>query len=580
MKSNLSKTVLFLLLTLFIVSCKKNKGVTPAPPIPPVITDTVIIPGVDPSVANTIGFFLDDWQPRTFTAPSYDEGGIPATATNTVTIDATSIISKIPLSEFGHNAVWWMGPVAGDPKFIDPVTNLHPHIIRFPGGSSSDAYFWNALEGVNPQGAPSMFTKDDGTKVAATYNYGKTTYNWQCNLDNYYTMLQQTNNKGIITINYGYARYGTGTNPVADAAHLAADWVRYDNGRTQYWEIGNENYGNWEWGYRIDLAANKDGQPEFLTGALYAQHFKVFVDSMQKAATEIGKKIYIGAVTVEAPATESWQTNTIKTWNTGMMPGVGNKADFYVVHNYFTPFDQNSSAGVVLSSALSVPGTMMNFVTQALQTNGATVKPIAMDEWNMWAKDNKQQVSNTSGLFALLVMGEALKNKYGMSARWDLLNGWSNGNDHGLFSSGDEPGIAKWSPRPSFYYMYYFQKMLGDRLVNNTVTGGASIKAYSSTYTSGQVNVTLINTSSTSQTVVVKMKNFYYGSRFYWYSLEGSNDNGEFSRKVLVNGVGPTLDAGGPVSYHTLKARSSVTTNGIRVTVPALGAVIMTVDKK
>ncbi|MEQ1797881.1 MAG: alpha-L-arabinofuranosidase [Lacibacter sp.] len=580
MKNNLLKTVLLLLLIVFVFSCKKNKGVTPAPPVPPVITDTVVIPGVDPLVANTIGFFLDDWQPRTFTAPSYDEGSIPATATNTVTVDASSIITKIPLSEFGHNAVWWMGPVAGDARFITPVTNLHPHIIRFPGGSSSDAYFWNADQGVNPPGAPTMFTKDDGTKEPSQFTYGKTTYNWQCNLDNYYTMLQQTNNKGIITINYGYARYGTGANPVADAAHLAADWVRYDNGRTQYWEIGNENYGNWEWGYRIDLAANKDGQPEFLTGALYAQHFKEFVDSMQKAATEIGKKIYIGAVTVESPATESWQTNTIKTWNTGMIPGVGNKADFYVVHNYFTPFDQNSNASVVLSAAYSVPGTMMNFVTQALQTNGATVKPIAMDEWNMWAKDSKQQVSNTSGLFALLVMGEALKNKYGMSARWDLLNGWSNGNDHGLFSSGDEPGIAKWSPRPSFYYMYYFQKMLGDRLVNNTVTGGVSIKAYSSTYTSGQVNVTLINTSSTSQTVVVKMKNFYYGNRFYWYSLEGSNDNGEFSRKVLVNGVGPTLDAGGPANYHTLKARSSVTSNGIRVTVPALGAVIMTVDKK
>jgi hypothetical protein len=55
-------------------------------------------------------------------------------------------------------------------------------------------------------------------------------------------MLQQTNNKGMITVNYGYARYGTGTNPAAKAAHLAADWVRYDNGRTKYWEIGNECY--------------------------------------------------------------------------------------------------------------------------------------------------------------------------------------------------------------------------------------------------------------------------------------------------------------------------------------------------
>ena len=67
----------------------------------------------------------------------------------------------------------------------------------------------------------------------------------------------------MITVNYGYARYGTGINPVARAAHLAADWVRYDNGRTKYWEVGNENFGDWEAGYRINIANNQDGQPEY-----------------------------------------------------------------------------------------------------------------------------------------------------------------------------------------------------------------------------------------------------------------------------------------------------------------------------
>ena len=571
-----------ILLVIFIFSCKKTPvNPTPEPPpVPPVIGDTTITPGIDPTAANTIGFFLDDWTPKTLTAPTYTEAPIASSADNTVLIDATSIITKIPMSVFGHNAVWWMGPVAGDPKAIEPITNLHPHIIRFPGGSSSDCYFWNAQQGALPADAPVKIVDETGAKKEPGYNYGKTNYNWQCNLDNFYTMLQQTNNKGIITINYGYARYGTGTNPVATAAHLAADWVRYDNGRTQLWEIGNENYGSWEWGYRIDVSANNDGQPEFLTGALYAQHFKVFVDSMQKAATEIGKKIYIGAVTAEAPAPEPWQTNTRKTWNIGMMPGINNKADFFAVHNYFTPYNENSNAAVILASAASESGNMINYVTQQMQLNGAAIKPVAMDEWNMWAKDSKQQVSNTSGLFAVLVMGESLKNKYGMAARWDIMNGWSNGDDHGMFSSGDEPGIAKWSPRPSFYYMYYLQKMLGDRLVNSMVTGSGSIKSYASTYTSGQVNVNLVNTSSTAQTVEVKMKNFYSGNRFYWYSLEGSNDNVEFSRKVLVNGNGPAADAGGPVNYATLKARSAVTTNGIKVLVPALGAVMIVVDKK
>jgi hypothetical protein len=563
----------------FLISCSKKSNSDPSDPpvIPPV--DTIITPGADPETANTIGFFLDDWQARTFTAPSYVDESVPITASTTVTVNATSIITKIPLSVFGQNAVWWMGPVANETKFTDPITKLHPHIIRFPGGSTSDVYFWNAQQGVTPGDAPSQLMDEFGVKKDPSYIYGKSDFNWQCNLDNYYAMLQQTGNKGIITVNYGYARYGTSPDPVAAAAHLAADWVRYDNGRTQLWEIGNENFGSWEWGYRIDQSLNKDGQPEIITGALYAEHFKVFADSMRNAAAETGRTIYIGAVVFDNPATEPWQTNTVKTWNEGVMTGAKNDADFYVVHNYFTPYNENSTASVVLSSALAVPQTMMNYLKQALQNHGASLKPIVMDEWNMWARDSKQQVSNTSGVFSVLVLGESIKSKYGMAARWDLLNGWENGNDHGLFSAGDEPGVSKWTPRPSFYYMYFFKKMMGDRLVNSTATG-SNIKSYASTFTSGQVGVALVNISGSPENVEVKMQNFYSGNRFYWYTLEGSNDNGEFSRKVLVNGSGPALDAGGPADYATLKARSALTANGIKVTVPPRGMVVLAVDKK
>lgn len=577
--------IIAFIVAVILFSCTKPQTVNevPAPPVvvtPPAGGDTPIVPGVDPATASTIGFFLDDWQPKNFTVPDYAETALPASAANTVTVDATSIITKIPLSIFGHNSVFWMGPVAAEPKFINPINNLKPHILRFPGGSGSDAYFWNAEQDARPADAPIKLITDAGVQSDPGYNYGKTNLNWQCSLDNYYSMLQLTNNKGIITVNYGYARYGTSANPVATAAHLAANWVRYDNGRTQLWEIGNENFGNWEWGYRIDLSANKDGQPEYETGALYAQHFNVFVDSMQKAAKEIGKVIYIGAVTVEAPANESWQTVCLKTWNAGMMPGINNKADFYVVHNYFTPYQTNANAALILNSALTVPSTMMNYVKQTLQLNGAQIKPIAMDEWNIFSTGSKQQVSNTSGVFAMLVLGESIKNKLGMAARWDLINGWSDGNDHGLFSSGDEPAINKWSPRPSFYYLNFFQKMLGDRMVTSSVTGTADITTYASTYTSGQVNITLVNTSATTQDINVKLTNYNTGSRFYWYRLEGSNDNGEFSRKVMVNGIGPTTDAGGPDSYNTIKAQSAITSNGIKVSVPARGAVFVVVDKK
>jgi hypothetical protein len=563
-------------------SCKKSAEAAAVVPTP--VTGGKEVPAVtsvqDPATATTMGFFLDNWQAKTFVAPSYvQEPLVTAAAANVVTIDASAVITKIPLSIFGHNANTWMTPMVDQPAFMGHITNLQPHIIRFPAGSGSDVYFWNKEQGVNPIDAPAQIMDKDGLFKEPGYGYGKTTNNWQASLDSYYAMLLQSGNKGMITVNYGYARYGTSENPVAAAAHLAADWVRYDKGRTAYWEIGNENYGDWEWGYRIDLSKNKDGQPEYLTGKLYAQHLQVFADSMRKAAADIGKTIYIGATAYESP-TEAWQTNTVKTWNSGMMPELKDKHDFYVVHNYITPYGQNSTASTVLDAAVNVPQSMMNFVSSQIKTYGGGSKPIALTEWNMWASGSKQQVSNTSGLFAVLVLEEALKNKYGMAARWDLLNGWSNGDDHGLFSDGNEPGIPKWTPRPSFYYLYFWQKMLGDRLVPASVQGSTNLKAYASTYSSGQANVSIVNTSSTPQTVQLKFVNFNPGDRYYSYSLEGSNDNKEFSRKVIVNGSGPKLDAGGPTDYATLKARSAAANNGINLTVPALGAVFVTIDKK
>src|SRR5665811_2018938 len=99
--------------------------------------------------------------------------------------------------------------------------------------------------------------------------------------------------------------------------------------------------------------------------------------------------------------------------------------------------------------------------------------------------------------------GEALKNKYGETSRWDFANGWNSGNDHGLFNIGDEPGVPKWNPRPAFYYIYYFQKTIGDRMLSSTVTGSTDILSYASSYTSGQNAVMIVNKGTTAQVAQV-----------------------------------------------------------------------------
>lgn len=558
-------------------SCKKSVTNNGGNPPPQDTTGTVVTPQ-DPEVANTIGFFMNEWAAKNFTAPSYDDATIPSSASVTVNVDASTILTKVPATLFGNNANLWMGNFT-DATLLTHITNLHPKIIRFPGGSISDVFFWNAENNAKPADAPDSLVNDQGVKSPSGFWYGKNADSWTCSVDNYYNMLQQTGNQGMITINYAYARYGTGTDPVAAAAHLAADWVRYDNGKTKYWEIGNESAGSWEAGYRIDVSKNKDGQPELITGDLYGNHFKVFVDSMKQAAQEIGKTIYIGSQLVEHTP-QAWEPTATQTWNAGVLPQVNNAADFFIVHNYFTDYQTNANAITILNTAETATKSMKDVVTQSVSSASATMKPIALTEWNIFSTGSMQQVSYVSGMHAVLVIGELLKNKFGMASRWDLANGWSDGNDHGLFSNGDEPGVQRWNPRPAFYYLYFFQKFLGDRFIPSTVTGNSSIKSYATTFSSGQIGLTLVNTSTTGADVQTSFKNFNAGNRFYWYTLTGGTDNGEFSRKVFVNGAGPSGVAGGPENYATLKAYSATATNGVKITVPPRGVVCMVIDKK
>ncbi|MGN6490867.1 MAG: alpha-L-arabinofuranosidase [Agriterribacter sp.] len=562
-------------------SCTKSKPADQSGD-PDDTTTVVIPPAVDPPLANTIGFFLNNWQPKTFTAPSsYTTATLPAHGNVTIKVDHNNILTKISPTLFGNNANPYMTQITDQTILINHITNLNPGLIRFPGGNISSVFFWNAAPGNAPADAPAkLIDGSTGNETNAGYWFGKNNDSWTLSTDNYYTMLQQTNSKGVITINYGYARYGTSTDPVAAAAHLAADWVRYDNGRTQYWEIGNESNGVWQAGNRIDVSNNKDGQPEIITGDLYGKHFKIFADSMRKAAAETGATIYIGAQLLEqAPA--AWATDTDKNWNKGVLTAIDDKADYYIVHSYYTPYNTNSTAAAILATPADVTAHIMEYLEQTIAANGAAQKPIALTEYNIFAVGSKQMVSHINGMHAVMVLGELMKNKFGMACRWDLANAWEEGNDHGLFSQGEAAsGESKWNPRPAFYHLYFFNKMLGDRAVGSTVTNGTGIYSYASSFSSGEIAIAIVNTTGTDQTARVEFDNFLPGNRYYWYTLSGSNDNGEFSRKTLVNGQGPEGIAGGPADYASLKPYSAVIDKQVRFNLPARSVVLVIVEKK
>lgn len=582
-KAGISGTIL--MLVLFSVACKKANNITGTGNgggnTGGTGIDSVYSP-VDPSTPATIGFFNNGWAGRTFTAPGTVAGVVPSgSVTDTLTINVNKVLVKVPPYVYGNNSNLWSGQIITQPALMQYIKDLSPNIIRAPAGSVSDVYFWNGTDvSPAPPDAPASLLDATGTTSAANYWYGGNAQTWTFSLANYYQLLAQTNSTGIITINYGYARYGTSANPVAAAAHLAADWVRYDQGRTKFWEIGNETYGNWEAGYNIDVSKNKDGQPALITGALYGQHVTVFADSMRAAAKETGATIYIGATLYDKPAA-SYDYESIKTWNQGVLSKAGSSPDYYIVHDYFTGYNTNSSVADILGTGTTVPAAVMGYVQSQISSAGAAVKPIAFTEWNIQATGSKQNVSYIAGVHAAKTIGAIIKNQFGEASRWDLSNGWSNGDDQGMFNIGDEPNAPLWNPRPAFYYLYYFQKFVGDRLVMDSLKAiNGDITTYSSTFSSGQAGTTIINSGSLAHIVSIDFQHFPAGSKYYWYVLTGGTDNGNFSGQVYVNGTGPSTATGGPLNYATLQSFTAPLKGTIKVTVPPLSVVYLMADKK
>ena len=520
---------------------------------------------------NPQGFFLDDWQPKTAVSPDYINTPQPTgPATVTVTVDINDTITKVPQYVYGNNGVAWARKMNNNSELMQQITNLQPNVLRWPGGNRSNSYFWEASPGNGPTDIPSSMEIE-------VLNSGVHTANWAMTLNDYYDMLNKTNSTGCICVNYSYARYGTGPDPVATAAHYAAEWVRFDNGRTKYWEIGNENMGPWEDGYKIDTTLNQDGQPHIISGDLYGRHSCVFIDSMKAAAAEIGSEIKIGVGVMDKRVTYN---DVMRDWNKKIMPEIADVADFLIIHSYYTPYNQNSDVATILNSAAHTKD-IRNYALNDLKTYGGKDNlPVALTEWNIFAQGSMQSVSYINGMHATLVLGELIKNKYGEATRWDLMNGWGNGDDHGIFASTNEPGMNYGEPHAPFYYMYYFQKYFGDHFIKSTVSGSKNIISYASSFSSGQSGVVLVNKGTSTQIVNLKMENLPDVKSYYRFVLTGGTDNGDFSRKVYVNGNGPSGVAGGPNNYNTLEAYGKSIYGDIKIETPPLSVtyVLLTSD--
>jgi hypothetical protein len=126
--------------------------------------------------------------------------------------------------------------------------------------------------------------------------------------------------------------------------------------------------------------------------------------------------------------------------------------------------------------------------------------------------------------------------------------------------------------------MYYFQQYTGDKLVAST-SSDANVVAYASSFSSGETGVVLVNKSTTAKAAEIKVANFWKGTNFFWYTLTGGTDNGEFSGQTFVNDTAPSFATGGPLNYETIKPYAASTAAGIKISLPARAAVFLVIQK-
>ncbi|MBN1599335.1 MAG: T9SS type A sorting domain-containing protein [Bacteroidales bacterium] len=510
--------------------------------------------------------FLVDHSPIDIVAPTYIDAVKPSEQfTVEVSIDPYDTLHKVSKYVLGNSVATWAGNIGTDPDFVNYTSLMSPTLIRYPGGSWADIFFWNASNEGDVPGIPDSLVNSEGVKELFYPQFGAAFGgNWRMTIDNYYSLKSSTGTQGLISVNYGYARYGRTEDPVATAAHLAAEWVRYDNGRTRFWEVGNETAGTWEAGWRIDTSYNHDDQPEIVSGELYGQHFLVFADSMRKAASEVGAEIYIGAQILHYDGTGSWNSADHE-WNIGVFNAIGNAADFYVIHNYFGT--NSNSATSLLNEGYNTIGEMMDFIQGDIEDKEATPRPVALTEWNTFATGDKRS-SSINGIQAILVFNELNKYEYGMSCRWLLAN-WE---DDGILYVGDDSSIPDFSPRPAFFYIYYLNKFVGDHLIASE-SNLSNIVSYAYTFTTGHVSVIVVNKGSTNEVVRILPGEFGCSDKFYLFSVEGEiigDESENFPQGVNVNGYGPVNDFLGPIeNLESIEAKGYDTGIEIRFNSPA-----------
>jgi len=392
-----------------------------------------------------------------------------AQSSATVNVSGGTALNTLNSNAFGINEAVWI-PVLLDPALPGMLQPLHLAPVRWPGGSTSDVYHWQTN---------SITTGQSG------YANPSNTF------DNFMSVMAQSGVSNVmITANYGSNSAGTaGGDP-----NEAAGWVQYANITkgygVKYWEIGNEVYGNGEYGSAWECDLHTDHSP-----TAYANNALSFISAMKA----VDSTIKIGVVLC-TPG--SWPDGTAPDWNTNVLPIVGTKADAVIIHWYAQSPRSVSDSGL-LSSTSSIASAMTKLKMLLNAYCGPNVQIWLTETNSVSSSPGPQTLSIVNALFAADDYMTWLENGVTSVEWWALHNGpntsGSSYGDYGILSTGQSPEPPAETPTPSYYGIDILQYLgrPGDTMAGAS-SSNSLIAAHAVKQANGNLALLLINKDPTN----------------------------------------------------------------------------------
>ncbi len=390
-----------------------------------------------------------------------------------VTIDAGHTLRTVNKAWFlGTNiAIWNQTSTFLDADVKRQFKDAGIGLIRLPGGSASDQYFWNG-NGVRQGDTVDRSKYKDGVwKI----DYSKWTPGfmgffgfpkdpskgeinpWQgnCNVKDEHEFVKSLGADTLVTVNAG-----TGT--PRDAAEWVK-WAKKEGYGVKFWEVGNELGGSWEAG-----TLRADGKT--MDGAMYGKIYRDFAKAIKAA----DPKVMVGS---------QGGVDFIK----GALVQKDAPIDFVTFHDYFSSDAPNTTALFGTLDKIQKGIAEVREAVQKLRPGKEIL--VGMTEFNAQLFEGSQTSDLNSGLWLTSALLEMMSGGLDFATQWDsFTQKQDKGGGHGFMI---EQGAL---PKAEFFTYVILNHYFGNTLVQ-AEDSNAEVRTYASRDNAGNLYTIAVNTS-------------------------------------------------------------------------------------